>query len=428
VKIVVIGAGSASFGRGVLAELFQPEVISQLPDVEVCLVDLDPAALARMVECAGRLQKHTGSPARVTSATDRRSALPGADFVITSVAVQRMPLWEQDFRIPQAFGVDHILGENGGPGALFHALRNFELVLPICKDIEELCPEALLLNFTNPEARILHAVLTLTKVRAIGLCHGIYSLELLVSEITGVPLEHLEVTSAGLNHLYTALSIQDKRDGKELFPEVLRRVQEDETIKVPPLYREMARIFDVLSYPSDDHIGEYFAFGTEFHGSKWHYGLESHKVPVETPVNWIEAFLAGDMPIEKILQPSGEQAVPVILALQRPEPFRVSAVNVLNQGPLITNLPPGAAVEVPALVDHQGVHPVAVGALPETFAAHLRVQCAIIATLTEAYRTRSHRLLLQALLLDPCMHSIRAAEKLLKDMFELQAAYLPKFE
>ncbi len=138
-------------------------------------------------------------------------------------------------------------------------------------------------------------------------------------------------------------------------------------------------------------------------------------------------MLRGEVPIADAAGVSGEVATAVIAALQREEPLRVAAVNLLNTGPLIDNLPPGAAVEVPALVNRQGIQPLAVGALPETYAAHLRLQCDIVAALTEAYRTRDKRLLLRALLLDPCMHSIRNARALLDDMLTLQAAYLPSF-
>ena len=120
--------------------------------------------------------------------------------------------------------------------------------------------------------------------------------------------------------------------------------------------------------------------------------------------------------------------MPVICALQQADPVRVSAVNLLNAGPLISNLPEHAVVEVPATVSCEGLEPLTVGPLPEGWAAHLRTQCAIIATLTEAYRTRSKKLLLQALLLDPCMHSVRGARALLDDMLDLQAEYLPEFE
>lgn len=427
-KIVVIGAGSASFGRGVIADLLGAPG-QALPDLEICLVDLSPDALATMTAFAERLKAHTGSEASLIAETDRAHALPGADFVITAVSVQRMALWEQDFRVPQAHGVKHCLGENGGPGALFHALRSFNLILPICADIERLCPDALLLNFTNPEARVLHAILHLTKVRAIGLCHGVFSFEHLASRLSGIPHEHLEVTSAGLNHIFCALSVKDKRDGSEHLPQLLAMVRDDDTLGLPPLYRELARIYDVLSYPSDDHTGEYFAFGAEFTGDKWHYGQESRAVTGEPKAdNAIVRFLRGEVPIEDVAGASGELAIQVIGALQQDEPLRVSAVNLLNTGPLISNLPEGAAVEVPALVSRRGVEPLAVGALPEAYAAHLRIQCDLVATLTEAYRTRDKRLLLQALLLDPCIHRISQARAILDDMLTLQAAYLPQFE
>ncbi len=427
-KIVVIGVGSASFGRGVVADVFQ-EQVRRLPDLELVLVDTNPEALARMHVFAQRLKDHTASPIVLSATTDRAEALPGADFVVTSVARQRMPLWEQDYRVPAAHGVRHILGENGGPGAVFHALRSYELILPICRDVERLCPDALVLNFTNPEARVLHAILRLTRVRAVGLCHGVFSLERLVCDLTGVPAEHLLLTSAGMNHAYCALSIVDTRTGEERLPDVLRMVQEDETLKVPPLFREFARIFDVVTFPSDDHVGEYFSFGAEFHEGRWPYGQESRPVTGAVPgVNEIDAFLRGDVPVEQAMRPSGESAVNLICQLQEAKPARFLAVNVGNDGPLISNLPEDAVVEVPAMVSRDGIKPIAVGPMPETFAVALRTQCAIIGTITEGYRTRSRKLLLRALLLDPCVSGIQQAKDILDDMLRLQAEYLPAFE
>jgi alpha-galactosidase len=427
-KITVIGAGSNSFGRGIVADLLSAAG-HELGEVELCLVDTAPAALERMKALARRLNDEVGRGLRITGETDRRAALPGSDYVITAVSVRRMALWEQDFRVPAAHGVAHILGENGGPGAAFHALRSLHLMIPICADIEALCPHALLLNFTNPEARVLHAVSHLTGVRAIGLCHGVFTLELLAARLTGVPPEHLEVTSAGLNHAYCALSIKDRRDGTEHLSAVLRRVQEDEALEVPPLFREIARAFEVLSYPSDDHIGEYFAFGAEFHGGKWPYGIESRPVTGEAPTeSLIDRYLRGEAPAERLLAPSGELAVPCIRALGQAEAVRLSAVNVLNHGGLISNLPRFAAVEVPAMVSRDGVQPLAVGPLPEAFAAALATQCHITALVTEAYHTRRRLPLLQALLLDPCLHSIRAARALMDDMLALQADYLPPLD
>ena len=172
-KIVVIGAGSKEFSRGLIHDLVLDTTLSQAVHLEVVLVDIHPQRLQTILDYARRCVEATGSSVKFTATTDREKALPDADFVLLSVAIGRMDLWEQDFRIPLSFGFRHVYGENGGPGAIFHALRNYKLIFPILQDIERLCPEAYLLNFTNPEARILKAILTLTNIRAIGLCHGL---------------------------------------------------------------------------------------------------------------------------------------------------------------------------------------------------------------------------------------------------------------
>ncbi|MBM3189481.1 MAG: hypothetical protein FJZ90_12245, partial [Chloroflexi bacterium] len=276
-KIVLIGAGSRSFGRGQVVDILQaPEFRGQ--DVALSLVDADPAALDVMARFAERVKTHVQSDVHLEATTDRRAALPGADYVIIAVARQRMALWEQDFRVPLAHGFRHCLGENGGPGALFHALRSLELVLPICRDVEALCPDALVMNFTNPEARVLHAICHLTRVKAAGFCHGVFGALRAVERYLDRPAETLDVVSAGMNHFFCLLRVRDKETGEDLLPELHRCVLRDDSPQTPPLFRRMVELFGVFSYPSDDHIGEYLSFGSEFHGVKWPYGLESRPV------------------------------------------------------------------------------------------------------------------------------------------------------
>jgi alpha-galactosidase len=429
VKIVIIGAGSHSFGRGQIADLLQAEQL-QGKDVRLALVDVDEQALNLMARLAERIKHHTGSDMVLESTTDRAAALPGADYVITAVARKRMELWEQDFRVPLSHGFRHPLGENGGPGAIFHALRSFELILPVCRDMERLCPQALLLNFTNPEARVLHAICHLTKVRAAGICHGVFGAVDLIARYLKRPPEDLEVISAGINHFFTVLSVKERASGKQWLPELLHMAATDTSGDVPPLFSKMAEIFGVFTYPSDDHIGEYLAYGAEFTGLKWPYGQESRPVPVKKqrkPAD-LEAYATGKRPVdEDVLRPSGEVTVPIITDIELDTGSFRPAVNVLNTGPYISNLPADAVVEVPATVDRAGLHPLSVGPLPEAFAAAIRTQCAINSLVTEAYRTRSKKLLLQALLLDPVVNSMRAASSLLDEMLELQSDFLPSF-
>jgi len=429
-KIVLIGAGSGSFGRGQIADILQAEDFRGR-NVMLTLVDTDPAVLDRMTRLAQCIKSHTGSDVTIESAADRRQALPGADFVLLAISVRRYELWEQDYRVPMSYGFQHVLGECGGPGAMFHALRSFELVIPVCRDIQRLCPQAMLLNFTNPEARVLHAMTHLTSVRAVGLCHGVFSAIDMLSQLLNRPADELDIVSAGMNHFYCILKCADRATGQDLLPRAIELAAAQTDNPRLQLFQRFARIFDVFIFPSDDHIGEYLSFGSEFHGKRWPYGLESRKIPrVDAPPqDYIDEYLAGDRPADDpaVLAPSGESAVPVIcdiaLGRRRVHP----AVNVLNSDGYIANLPRDAVVEVPGRVDGDGLRPLHIGEVPETIAAYMRPQFTIHSLLTEAYRTGSRKLLLQALLLDPVVDSITRAEKMLDHMLSLQSDYLPTF-
>jgi alpha-galactosidase len=429
VKIVAIGAGSSSFGRGIIVDTMRSKEMNQL-DCTLSLVDINAKALDRMVSLAEHVCKHLGSKINIDGTTDRREALRGADFVITSVAIKRMPLWEQDFRVPISYGFCQALGENGGPGGIFHALRNFELMIPICRDIEALCPEALLLNYTNPESRIVMAINYLTKVKVAGLCHGVNMAHEAASQVLERPIENLKIITGGLNHFFWVLKVVDATTGEDLYPELRRRIAENRPITLQPFVRKLVEIFGYLTIPSDDHVGEYLQFASEFTGSKWPYGLESRRIPKEeaSEANWLDPYAYGEKPLdENILRPSGELAIPIILDVVLDRKRWEPSVNVLNDGLYVDNLPRDAVVEVPAIVDAGGIHPEHVGSIPEPLAALNRLEVSIQKAVVEAYRTRSRKLLLQALLLCPQVTSVTKAEKLIDDMLELQKDYLPEF-
>ena len=430
-KIVVIGAGSASFGLKMVADTLRATELRGR-DVTLALVDVDEAALERMRRAALRMRDPLGSDVRIEATTDRRQALPGAGYVITSVERQRWPLWEQDFRVPLAHGFRHVLGENGGPGALFHALRNFELVIPMCRDIEELCPEALVLNFTNPETRLLHAICHLTRVKAAGLCHGVFGTLNRLTEYLGRPLAELKVVSAGMNHFFCILEVRDRKTGEDLLPRCLEAARRDTSRRATPLYRKFAEVFDVLSIPTEDHLGEYVAYGSEFHGVAWHYGIERRPVRTQAAPapDVLQEYVDGKRPADDplILAGSAELALPIIGDMELKRDREHPAINVLNTDGYIPNLPRDAAVEVPGRVRNGRLEAVHVGPVPEPMAAYMRTQFSIHSLLTEAYRTRSRKLLLQALLLDPVVNSITEAEKLLDEMLALQADFLPTFQ
>jgi len=428
-KIVVVGVGSSIFGRGTLADIISSPELQEL-DTTVFLVDIDKPALKRMFKLSNLFKNYFNSNIKIKATDSRIEAFKDANYIIASVAKKRYELWEQDFRIPLAYGFKHCLGENGGPGALLHTLRSLELMIPICKDIEKICPNALLLNFTNPESRVIMGVNYLTKVHSVGLCHGTFSSRDKISEILSKPLSELEIVSGGINHFFWVLKILDKKTGKDLYPEFKEKVFKNPKL-VPPLVYKMIEIFGYFTYPSDDHIGEYLSFAYNFTGLKWYYGREYSKVhqKEEKREDFFTPYLKGEKKIDEVIAwTTGELAIPIIIDIEFDRKIVREAVNVLNKEKYVENLPEDAIVEVPALVDKNGIHPQRIGKLPQALADFSRTQISIQKLIIEAYKTKSKNLLLQALLLDPVVDNVENAEKMLDEMLRLQSEFLPEFK
>src|SRR3954447_3002205 len=201
--IVLVGAGSTSFGLSTLHDLYADPVFT---DTTVWLVDLEPVPIERMRQLAGALEAATNRGIRVRTTTDRTDALPGADAVVVSVEVDRDRRWAQDFEIPRRHGVEHVLGENAGPGGMAHALRTIPLVAGIARDVARLAPDALLINFTNPEGRICTAFRRHPDQPIIGLCHEVELGRRRFSALLGRPIE---CRAAGLNHLTALVEATD---------------------------------------------------------------------------------------------------------------------------------------------------------------------------------------------------------------------------
>ena len=194
VKVVIIGAGSTVFTPGLITDLVSSEL---LRDATVALVDVKPAAVATMVRFAERVARERGAGLRVVGATDRRDVLPGATFVTTTIAVGGAAAWEQDVRIPERYGVFQTVGDSVGPGGLFRALRHVPELVAITRDMEELCPDAWLFNYTNPLSALVRAVHKTSAIRCVGLCHGILHTRALIARGLGVPPHDLNVVAAG---------------------------------------------------------------------------------------------------------------------------------------------------------------------------------------------------------------------------------------
>ncbi len=452
-KIVIIGAGSREFSMGLINDLLLEKDLYLHRQIELVLVDIDKEALTVMDSYANRAIKLMGNPFTVSSTVDRETALSGAQYVLLAVELKRMELWEQDFRIPLSFGMKQVYGENGGPGALFHTMRNFQNVFPILRDCERLCPNALLINFTNPEARMLTAILKHTSLKAIGLCHGFYDFYNLVARVLDRDWHELQIETAGMNHLFTFQKIADKATGEDLIPLFTDRIKNNPQL-LPPLCRYLFDTFGIIGIDSDHHVGEYFAFAHDFVGLQWEFGIDKrevlkdkrhvdaythfqawrHHVGIREYLDTglgkpFEALLDASIPLQKeSILSSGELAVPVIADIELDRGNWRPAVNVLNSNAYIANLAIDACIEVPAIVDASGVHPVQMGPLQENFAAHIRLQNSIQKLCVEGFIEKSRKKLLQALLLDPVTDSAVQAEKCFDYMWNLQREYLFEFE
>jgi alpha-galactosidase len=435
-KIVIIGVGSTSFGPSIFGDLFS--YAEQLRGSSVWLVDINAASLDLMTQYAHCLNEDAHEAFEVHSTTDRREALPGADFVIVSVAVDRIAAWRLDWQIPLKHGVRHVLGENGGPGGLSHAVRNIPLLLSIACDIEELSPNALVLNFTNPMSRLCLALHKHTKVHFVGLCHQIGKGYYLVNEVLKLVEpkqgegeaalrrrieERIHLTAAGLNHFTFILDMRDRATGADLYP-----VFRDKVKAMPPDFELMSRrlmdAFGLFCATGDGHAGEYVGFASETIPLTGYDFDKYEKRSIEQREH-VRAMAEGRAPAE--LQLSGERAIQIIDAVAHDLIQHELSVNIPNNG-CISNLPDDAVVEVPGIVSGLGVHGVQVGPLPEGLAAMLRQQVDIQKLVVEAGVHGDRNAALQALLLDPTVHSYAQAKYMLEELLSVHARYLPQFK
>ncbi len=438
-RIVVIGAGSTSFGVSTLTELFAHR--EDLRGSQLGLCDIDAARLARITRLAERMKEATSAEFKIASATDYRELLPGADFVIVSVEVDRLERWKLDWQIPLKYGYRHVLGENGGPGGLSHALRTIDLVLKIANDVEALAPNAYLVNFTNPLARVCLALTRYTHLKVIGLCHQINKGYYIVGHVLGlVPrlAEHfpspaiarelqakLDLQTAGLNHFTWIQSIRDRKTGGNLYPQFTQRLK-DLDPAFEPLSRRLYAAFGLYPTSGDDHVGEYFAYayetselrGYDFDGyAERGAELDAQVERAGTSAPVLDEFLRWE---------SAERAVEIIAAVVNNRHSYEDAANVVNGG-AVSGLPDWAVVEVPTVVSGSGAMPLTVAPLPPAITAILNQQVAIQDRVVEAAVHGDRRAALQALLLDPLTDSYSNAEKLLDELLTVHAPYLPRF-
>ena len=418
-KIVFLGAGSAAFGLSLFRDVFTS---TELDGCTLVLVDTNPAQLDRMADLAETLKKKTGRPIKLERTTDRLPALDGADFIVSSVAIERNRLWQLDFDVPKKHGIHHTLGENGGPGGLFFTMRTLPLIFDLVRDIERICPNALFINLTNPESRVVLGLNKYTKARSLGLCHGLFLARWFICQIIGMAEKEVDLWGAGLNHFQWVMHLRERATGRDLYP-LLREREKTHDASFTPLTRKMFHAFGLWPTCSDDHMGEYLPYGWEAGEHGFNFAEDERGRGILNKM--MDDAISGATPIpEEWLTPSwGERAVAVIGGCLHNRKRFIEAGIVMNRG-VIPNLPADLAVEVPVIADAAGIHPVSLGPLPEPIADLLKIQASVQQMAVEAAVHASKEMALQALLIDPVVNSTTAATAILDELWEANKPYI----
>ncbi len=453
-KITIIGAGSREFGPATVRDLLVSDLLSdQQPTVT--LMDVASEPLEITASYARELTKRHEKPFTIEATTELDRALDGSQVVVMAIEQGRYYYWAQDFHLPRQLGFKQIFGENGGPGGLFHALRNMGPSVEIARAMERRCPDAWLLNFTNPLTKLCEAQTRLSSIPVVGLCHGVFNgIEQIAKFLERDPKE-LETYACGLNHFTWFQDVRDRATGDDLYPRLRERERQAHWLAEwdeIALSRTLFRVVGLYPSPGANHIGEYVRWADEylasaalqfFHDPRdgrpweggemptWIYNLAErpHEVPLfpAGPLPRLHTNPRHQLDPAAPLEASGEVTVPIIEGLFCGCRHEVAAVNVPNRG-AIPNLAEDAVVEVPAAVDADGLHPRRMKPLPELAAALLNTQISIHRLLVEAFEHESRDALLQALLLDPTTVSYRAAVDLIDSMCEKQTDVLPRLE
>lgn len=422
-RIVLVGAGSSEFGFN---SVLDSANIETLRGSNLVLHDIDRGRLERMGPLAEKIAGETGSSIEVEWTDDREDALMGADFVVLSIAVDRMNRWRTDWEIPFRHGIKQVIGENGGPGGLFHTLRNVPPILDICSDMEDLCPDALLLSYTNPVSRLCLAIDRYTDIQVVGLCHEVEHQMGHLAEVMGIPKTLLDGVSAGLNHFSWFLKLR-LTNGEDAYP-LLDDGLEKWAPSFQPLCRAMYDRFGLYPSTDDNHMGEYLAYAweacpPESRGLNW---IDRMEKSGQEKWEHVKRLIDGEELLDVKGRLSGERVMHIIAGIASNSRHLEYQVNLPNEGQ-VSNLIEGAVVESPAVVDSGGVHPVQVGPMPDGLAALCNIQILVQELAVEAAVHGDRDLALQAVLADPVIHDLEAGKRAFNELMEAHADLLPHF-
>jgi len=435
-KITFIGAGSFVFTRGLVKDIL---TFPLLRDATLVLMDINRERLALIKKAVERIVREGKYPAKIITTTNRREALKGADAVICTILAGDVSVWQYDITIPKKFGVDMNIGDTRSVAGVFRALRTIPVMLSICHDIEELCPNAILLNYTNPMAMLCRAMQRETKVKVTGLCHSVQGTARGLAKWIGAPYEEINYVSAGINHQSWFVKFEWKN--KDAYP-LLRKAMLKPKIRKAELVRnEMFRQLGYYVTESSGHNSEYnwwFRKRPDLikkyctHGTNWNPGHHAYilKYYRNYKSKWKKEFqkwVNNPKPLD--LKRGLEYAASIINAYMGGEIFEFNG-NVPNTG-IIPNLPPNACVEVPVFANRRGFNPTYVGPLPPQLAALNNISVAVEEMAVEAAITGNPDMVFHAIAYDPlsaAVLSLAEIRQMVQAMLNRNRAHLPQFK
>ncbi len=418
-KTVFLGAGSTVFARNLLGDILG---YKELAGSDIVLHDIDAERLATSEMVAHRLCESFNAPAKISATTDRREALDGADYAINMIQVGGYePCTITDFEVPKRFGLRQTIADTLGIGGIMRGLRTIPVLLSMCADMEELCPDVWFLNYSNPMAMNCRAANRASKIRTVGLCHSVQGTAFELSLDLGIDYGEINYLAAGINHM--AFYLRFERDGEDLYPQ-LRALADSGQIPDDNRVRyEMLRRLGYFVTESSEHFAEYVPWFIKRDRPDL---IERFNIPLDEYPRRCVAQI-GDWEAERKrledgpplrVGPSGEYAATIIRSIETGRPRTIYG-NVANVG-LIDDLPSGCTVEVPCLVDGNGVQPTRIGALPPQLAALIRTNVNVQELTVEAALTGRLEHVYHAAMLDP--HT--AAELDIDQIYELVDALL----
>lgn len=431
-RITLIGAGSTVFTRNLCSDIL---LAPALQGSTISLMDIDADRLRTSRDLVQSMVDRRSLDARVEATTDRREAIRGADYVVTTFQQGGLDAYALDIEIPRRYGVEQCVGDTLGPGGVFRALRTIPVLIELCDEMDELAPDAMLLNYVNPMAANCWAVDAATGRPHVGLCHSVQGTSEMLAGWIGVPYEDVNFLCAGINH--QAFFLEFRRGREDLYPEIRDAIRKDEVRGQEPVRVELMEHFGYFVTESSGHASEYAPY---FRKSA--RMVEEELVPRfrNEADHWFDFGRTGGYLRHclNVLEESPDGAVPtertheygsyIIEAMETDEPIRVNG-NVPNRG-LMDRLPHGCCVEVPCLVDANGVRPTTIEYYPPQLAALNRTNINVQELIVEAALSGDVEAVHHAVMLDPltaAVCTLPQIRSMVDEMLGAQARWLPQF-